>query len=63
MSFLFRAVLYVVVLFLVTVVYHAKFHDNARATIRGSLAPFRKYLLWTAAVVAGMMILGMVFIG
>jgi hypothetical protein len=62
MSLLFRGVLYVVVLFLVTVVYHSQREVDARGTIRASLPPFRRYLGWTLVVVAGMFALEWLFI-
>ncbi|MBM4064010.1 MAG: hypothetical protein FJ265_23360 [Planctomycetes bacterium] len=63
MSLWFRLAVYVPVLFLVAIVVVGQHHDNARDTLRSTVRRTGRWLVWTAALLACMWGLEILFIG
>lgn len=63
MNLLFRLAVYVPVLFLIAIVVVGQHHDNARDTLHGAVRRTGRWLVWSAALVASIVGLGVLFIG
>lgn len=63
MSFLFRLAVFVPVLFLIAIVVVGQHHDNARDTLRATVARTGRWVVWSAVLVGSMFALEFLFIG
>lgn len=63
MSLAIRLLVYVPVLFLIAIVVVGQHHDTARATLEGAVRRTIRWVAWSAALVAAMLALEVVFIG
>ena len=63
MSLLFRIAVYVPVLFLVAVVVVGQHHATARATIEAAVQRTVRWTIWSAMLVAVMLVLALLFVG
>lgn len=63
MSLLLRIGVYVPVLFLIAIVITAQHHATAPDTVRAAVARTGRWLIWSAALLAGMLLLELLFIG
>lgn len=63
MSLAFRLLVYVPVLFLIAIVVVGQHHETAQATLAGAMRRTVRWIAWSAALVAVMFALEVVFIG
>ncbi|MCB9886085.1 MAG: hypothetical protein H6838_11375 [Planctomycetes bacterium] len=63
MSLLLRVVIYLPVLFLIALVVVGQHHSTAAATIRGAVQRTVRWAVWSACLVAVMLLLELLFIG
>ncbi len=63
MSLLFRIAVYVPVLFLIALVVVGQHHTTARDTVRAAVPRTLRWVFWSFALVVGMLLLEIVFIG
>lgn len=63
MSLLFRLAVYVPVLFLIALVVVGQHHATAKDTLRAAVPRTVRWIVWSAALVAVMLGLELVFIG
>jgi hypothetical protein len=60
---LLRLAVYVPVLFLIAIVVVGQHHRTAKDTLRGAARRTVRWIVWTAILVASMLLLELVFIG
>jgi hypothetical protein len=62
-SLLFRIAVYIPVLFLIAIVVVGQHHTNARDTLQAAVRRTARWVVWSGALVAVMLLLELLFIG
>lgn len=63
MNLMLRIGIYVPVLFLIAIVITGQHHATVQATVQAAVARTVRWLVWSAVLVASMLLLEIVFIG
>ncbi len=63
MSLALRIAVYLPVLFLIAIVVVGQHHTNARDTLRAAVQRTVRWIVWSAVLVASMLLLELLFIG